>query len=273
MTTPLSTDLAITDLAITVVEPSTTQWHFIQKQLEQIGVTRAECFKGGLDALNDMRQFKPDLVISAMHLPDMTGTELVQTMRNDEALETIPFMLISSEHSDYYLEPIRQAGVIAILPKPFNPNDLKRALYSTLEFIEPDREGLEEINLADLAVLVVDDSPTARKYITHVLNNLGMEKITLAANGREAVEILNDHFFDLIVTDYNMPEMDGKELTKHIREQSAQSSIPILMVTSEANKSHLAGIKQAGVSAMCDKPFEAAEVKKLIINILGANQE
>lgn len=269
MTNPLS----ITDLAITVVEPSSTQWHFIQKEFERMGVTRADCFKSGQEALDDMRRFQPDLVISAMHLPDMTGTNLVHAMRNDAQLEAIPFMLISSEDSDYYLEPIRQAGVIAILPKPFKPNDLKRALYSTLEFIEPDREGLEEINLEDLEVLVVDDSTTARKHITRVLNNLGMERITLAVNGREAVEILSKQFFDLIVTDYNMPEMDGKELAKHVREQSSQRSIPILMVTSEASHSHLAGVKQAGVSAMCDKPFEAAEVKKLIINILGANQE
>lgn len=269
----MSKPLSITDLAITVVEPSSTQWLFIKKQLEEMGVTRADCFKSGQEALDDMRNFQPDLVISAMHLPDMTGTELVQAIRNDAALEAIPFMLISSEDSDYYLEPIRQAGVIALLPKPFKTGDLKRALYSTLEFIEPDRAGLEEINLEDLEVLVVDDSSTARKHISRVLNNLGMERITLAVNGREAVEILNKQFFDLIVTDYNMPEMDGKELAKHVREKSTQRTIPILMVTSEASHSHLAGVKQSGVSAMCDKPFEAAEVKKLIINILGANQE
>lgn len=264
---------SITDLAITVVEPSVTQWHFIQKQFEQMGVTHVDCVKNGQKALEDMRHFQPDLVISAMHLPDMTGTELVQTMRNDPALEAIPFMLISSEESDYYLEPIRQAGVIALLPKPFKPGDLKKALYATLEFIEPDKTGLEDINLEDLEVLVVDDSSTARKHVSRVLNNLGIEKITLTTNGREAVAILNQQFFDLIVTDYNMPEMDGQELARHVREQSSQRSIPILMVTSEANHSHLAGVKQSGVSAMCNKPFEATEVKKLIINILSANQE
>lgn len=269
----MTKSLSISDLAITVVEPSTTQWHFIQKQFERMGVTRIDCFKSGQEALDDMQRFQPDLVISTMHLPDMTGTELVQAMRNDAQLESIPFMLISSELSDYYLEPIRQAGVIAILPKPFKPYDLKRALYSTLEFIEPDKSGLEEVNLEDLEVLVVDDSTTARKHISRVLNNLGIEKITLATNGREAVEILNGQFFDLIVTDYNMPEMDGKELTKHVREKSTQRSIPILMVSSEASHSHLAGVKQEGVSALCDKPFEAAEVKQLIANILGTGQE
>ncbi len=268
----MTRQLSITDLAITIVEPSSTQWRFIQKQLEEIGVTSADCFKTGQEALDDMRQFQPDLVISAMHLSDMTGSELVHTMRNDTELEAIPFMLISSEASDYYLEPIRQAGVIAILPKPFNLGDLKRALYSTLEFIKPDLEGLEEIHLEELEVLIVDDSSTARKHISRVISNIGIEKITLATNGREAVEILKERFFDLIITDYNMPEMDGRELAKHVRERSSQRSIPILMVTSEANHSHLAGIKQSGVSAICDKPFEAAQVKQLIINILSASR-
>lgn len=263
--------LKISDLTISVIEPSSTQWRIIKGQLNDIGVTRLDHFNDGASALNDMREFAPDLVVSTMHLPDMTGTELVQAMRDESELESIPFMLISSEESDYYLEPIRQAGVIAILPKPFNVQDLTRALYSTLEFIEPDKSALADITLDELNVLVVDDSQTARKHICRVLGNLGIEEITQTTNGKEAVDILNKHFFDLIVTDYNMPEMDGKELTKYVREHSHQRSIPILMVTSEANQSHLAGVKQSGVSAVCDKPFEPQEVKRLIRNILSAD--
>lgn len=262
--------LKITDLSISLIEPSSTQWRIIKQQLNDIGVTHLEHFQDGKTALKDMQEFQPDLVISSMHLPDMTGTELVQTMRDNDALEAIPFMVISSEESDYFLEPIRQAGVIAILPKPFNPAALKRALYSTLEFIEPDQTELADIDIEQLDVLVVDDSLTARKHISRVLSNLGIEKITQAENGKEAVGIIENNFFDLIVTDYNMPEMDGKELARYVREKSQQRSIPILMVTSEANHSHLAGVKQSGVSAMCDKPFEPKEVKDLIRKILSA---
>lgn len=265
--------LKITDLSISIIEPSSTQWRIIQQQLNNMGVTSLDHFKDGNSALKDMHEFQPDLVISSMHLSDMTGTELVQTMRDDPQLESIPFMIISSEDSDYYLEPVRQAGVIAILPKPFTQHSLTKALYSTLEFIEPDHSELADINISELSVLVVDDSITARKHISRVLTNLGIEKITQAINGKEAVSILDEHFFDLIVTDYNMPEMDGKELTKYVREKSQQRSIPILMVTSEANHSHLAGVKQSGVSAMCDKPFEPKEVRNLIRKILSTPPE
>ena len=263
--------MSLADLAITVVEPSSTQWKVINNHLLEAGVAHLDHFADASSAIADMKKFQPDLVISAMHLPDMTGTELVQAMRDDAMLQDIPFMVISSELSDYYLEPVRQAGVIAILPKPFRANELKSALYSTLEFLEPDHDALQDIDMDDLQVLVVDDSKTARKHIIRVLNNLGMHNITQAINGCEAVEILNHKLFDLIVTDYNMPEMDGKELTRNIRANPVLSSIPILMVTSEAYSSQLSGVKQSGVSAMCDKPFEPGEVKDLLRKILSAN--
>ncbi len=262
--------MQIQDLSITIVEPSNTQWRVIEQHLNGLGLSKVERFKDGHSALQDMKNFQPDLAISSMHLPDMTGTELVQQLRGNATLEEIPFMLISSEHSDYFLEPVRQAGVVAILPKPFQANELKSALYSTLEFIEPDESAMAEIDMEDLLVLVVDDSITARKHISRVLTNLGIERIVQAVNGKEAVALMGEQFFDLIVTDYNMPEMDGQELTRYIRETSQQRSIPILMVTSEAYSSHLAGVKQLGVSAMCDKPFEPNEVKSLLKKILTA---
>lgn len=262
---------SIAELAITVIEPSSTQWRVIERHLTDLNVTRLDHFKEGQQALTDMRKFQPDLVISAMHLPDMTGTELIQNMRQDKELEDIPFMLVSSEDSDYFLEPLKQAGVIAILPKPFEAAALKRALYSTLSYIEPDEDALAELDIDALEVLVVDDSSTARKHITRVLNGLGMHNITQAENGREAAAIMEHRLFDFLVTDYNMPEMDGKELARHVRENGMQRSIPILMVTSEATASHLAGVKQSGVSALCDKPFEPAEVKQLIQKLLTAD--
>jgi two-component system chemotaxis response regulator CheY len=78
------------------------------------------------------------------------------------------------------------------------------------------------------------------------------------------MELLDQNFFDLIVTDYNMPEMDGEALVNHIRANSNQSSIPIIMVTSEENENRLAAVQQAGVSAICDKPFEPGNIRTLL---------
>jgi two-component system chemotaxis response regulator CheY len=261
--------IPISDLAITVIEPSSMQGRIIRERLAEMDVINVQFFQDGQTALDNIKQSIPDLVISSMYLPDMTGTDLVLGLRADPTLEAVPYMLISSETSWSSLDPIRQAGVVAILPKPFAVEDLRCALYSTVDLIMPDEDALADIHLDEIKVLVVDDSALARKHISRVLGNLGIEHITTAENGREAVEMIEGTYFDLIVTDYNMPEMDGEALIRYVRENSTQNAIPILMVTSEENDSRLSAIQQAGVSGICDKPFEPDAVKQMIQQLMS----
>ncbi|NOZ54057.1 MAG: response regulator [Gammaproteobacteria bacterium] len=258
----------IHEIATVLVEPSVAQRRIIESFLKEVGIVDVSWAKTGNEALDTINKILPDLVISAMHLADMTGTDLVQIMRDNETLSEIPFMLISSETHYRYLEPIRQAGVIAILPKPFEANQLMKAIESTVHYLDPGELDTRHFASEEIKVLVVDDSPTARKHIKRVLTNMGIENLTEAENGCHALALVEDNFFDLIVTDYNMPQMDGKELIEHVRNASAQASVPILMVSSEHDDSRLAAVQQAGVSAICDKPFESDVVKKLIERIL-----
>jgi len=261
--------ITLDQLSVLLVEPSSTQRRIIINHLNGFGVMSIDSVTTGTDGLNTMNKDNHDLVISAMHLEDMTGTELVQNMRMDSNTSDIPFMLISSETDFRYLEPIRQAGVIALLPKPYEIDQLKRALFSTVHYLDPSSLNANEICPEKLEVLVVDDSFTARKHIKRVLSNMGIEKLSEAENGLEAVEIIKDKSFDLIVTDYNMPEMDGKQLVEHIRNNSTQKTIPVLMVSSESDDNRLAAVQQAGVSAICDKPFEPGTVKELLVQMLA----
>ncbi len=264
-------ELEIDDLSICVVEPSPVQGRIIENHLRDMGVREARVYQSAVKALDEMHVTQPDLVISAMYMPEMTGTELVHTMRTRPKLETIPFMLVSSETSFSALDPIRQAGVVAILPKPFQPHDLKVALTTTIEHIQPDEAALDDHVLDDLEVLVVDDSSMARKHICRILRQMGIENITEAEDGTDAVVIIEQNFFDLVVTDYNMPDMDGDKLIKYIREHSNQRAIPVLMVTSEDDESRLAAVQQAGVSGICDKPFRPSHIKHLITTLLQDN--
>jgi two-component system chemotaxis response regulator CheY len=216
-----------------------------------------------------MHAYAPDLVISSMYLEDMTGAELVQDIRNDPSLHEIAFMLISSEHGFDALDPIRQAGVTAILPKPFESHHLKRGLYNTLNMLNPEELALDDLHPEELKVLIVDDSTMARNHIKRVLAGLGISQFTEADDGATAVPLLDDNYFDFVVTDYHMPKMDGIAFIEYIRSQSAQRSIPVLMVTSENNDSSLAAIEQAGVSGICHKPFETKVVKEMICNLLS----
>jgi two-component system chemotaxis response regulator CheY len=257
-----------------VVEPSAVQSQFIEKHLHKIGVVNTTVFRDGSSALKAMQSIQPEVLISSMHLPDMTGGDLVAHMRDNDLTRGVAFILVSSETNPHYLEPVRQNGSSAILGKPFTIEQLKQALATTMDYLNPDADKLRvssDIELESINVLLVDDSHIARGFIRRVLENLGIQKFTEAENGKQATALIEEHYFDLVVTDYNMPEMDGKELTNYIRTQSWQSSVPILMVTSETNESRLAAVEQAGVSGVCDKPFEPAIVRKLLEQMLRSD--
>ena len=145
---------------------------------------------------------------------------------------------------------------------------MRKALRNTLEYIDPEIADTGDILPEDVRILLVDDSRMARKHIIRVLENMGFENITEVENGLEGVEMLREHEFDLIVTDYNMPEMDGKEFIQYVREESAQSGIPIMMVTSVSDESRLAGVQQVGVSAICDKPFDPKNIRNAISSLM-----
>ena len=260
--------LSISQLDVLLVEPSGTQQRIIQDYLSELGAHEPNQVHTAGEALAAMRNRVPDLVISAMHLPDMTGTELIQQMRDDAATLDVAFILISSETSIRYLEPLRQAGVISILPKPFSRNQLRTSLLSTLDFLQPDPLELKQFVPDELRVLIVDDSFTSRRIMRQMLERMGIEQFSEAENGREAIELIETEFFDLIVTDYNMPEVDGEQLSQFIRNQSTQQSVPVLMVTSETDTSRLAGIAQSGVSAVFDKPITVETLRETIQRVL-----
>jgi len=254
----------ITELTITVIEPSVTQGKIIINKLNQLGVSSIQYYPSAQLALDFIAKFSPDLVISAMYLSDMTATELVLKMRESPSMESIPFMLITTENSFEALDPIKQAGTVAVLSKPFELKDLENALYTTVDVLSVDEDFLEKFDWEDLNVLVVDDSPMAQKVVCGLLANIGVTKIDIGNNGKEAVSFIEDNYYDLVITDYNMPEMDGQALVSYIREKSNQQSVPVLMITSEQNEARLTAVNNAGVSGICDKPFEPKIFKKLI---------
>ncbi|MCQ8820218.1 response regulator [Pseudoalteromonas agarivorans] len=260
---------AIANLSILLVEPSEVQQKIIIKSLAESGVKQVETAATQAQVLSLLESYHPDLVISSMYLSDGTADSLLQKIRLNPATEHQPFMLISSERNKKYLEQLRQSGVLAILPKPFSAKAITRALKATLDIISEEEVELDHFDVTLLRVLVVDDSRFARKHIIRVLAGMGIPEPVEAKNGKEAIAHLSEQSFDLIVTDYNMPEMDGRELTETVRGSNAYSHIPILMVSSEANDTHLANIAQAGVDAICDKPFEPATVRELLYKIMS----
>jgi two-component system chemotaxis response regulator CheY len=260
---------SLQELGVLLVEPSAMQAKLINGQLIKQGIAHVHTVDTAQAAMEAIRREMPSLVISALYLPDKSGVELLYDIRNDADHAGLPFILVSSETRPQVLEPVRQYGVCGILPKPFSEQQLGAALNATLDLLSRDsRLEQADVELESVRVLLVDDSAMARKHIRRVLETMGIENFLEAADGVEAVRLLNDNMVDFVITDYNMPEMDGRALVEYIRSQSWQNSVPILMVTSEANNERLAGIEEFGIVGICDKPFEPGTVKQLLANLL-----
>jgi two-component system chemotaxis response regulator CheY len=259
--------LSLADLTILLVEPSNMQRNIIRTRLHEAGIDNFLMAENCEQALELAIKTAPDLVVSSMYFSDGTATDLVQQLRANDLSRDVAFMLISSEACHHTLDAIKQAGVIAILPKPFEFTHLLAALQATISYIEPDNAVLENLDFSDKTVLVVDDSQTARRHISKVLENIGLTKLILAENGQEALSLMVNNQVDLVITDYNMPIMDGAALIEALRQHPTFCEIPALMVTSENNCAKLDGVRQSGVSALVDKPFDIDAVKQVLTRL------
>ncbi len=256
------------DLVLLVLEPSLTIRNLVSRYSHELGITQIDFMDHGEAALQSMSRLQPDIVISALYLDDMSSDVLLTHLRTTPELATTPFILLSSETRFERLDPLRQAGVTAILAKPFTADEFKMAIEHAMQQIHPQSLELHDsLDIADLHVLIVDDSYLARKHTRRLLADMGMEHFSEAENGQDALAHLQAHEFDLIVTDLNMPAMDGEQLVRHLRQDEGRA-IPILMITSENDQARLAAVQQAGVSAICDKPFVAEELRRTLLTML-----
>lgn len=123
-----------------------------------------------------------------------------------------------------------------------------------------------------MKLLVVDDSSTMRRIIKNTLQRLGYEDILEAEHGVEAWQILNGpDKVDVLITDWNMPEMNGLELVKKTRADARYEDIPIIMVTTEGGKTEVITALKAGVNNYIVKPFTPQVLKEKLEAVLGLN--
>ena len=117
--------------------------------------------------------------------------------------------------------------------------------------------------------LIVDDSSTMRRIIINTLNKLGYSDFLEAANGREGLDRMVDGHVDLIITDWNMPEMNGIDFIRAVRTSPSGKGVPVLMVTTNAAKDDIVEALKAGVNNYVVKPFTAETIKEKIDAVMA----
>lgn len=118
-----------------------------------------------------------------------------------------------------------------------------------------------------MKILIVDDFSTMRRIVKNLLRDLGFNNTQEADDGLTALPMLQKGGFEFVVTDWNMPGMQGIDLLKHIRATEELKHLPVLMITAEAKREQIVEAAQAGVNGYIVKPFTAATLKEKLNKI------
>ena len=124
-------------------------------------------------------------------------------------------------------------------------------------------------------MLIVDDSYSMRSVIRKIiaLSGFKMDQCYEAQNGREALEILAKQWVDVIISDINMPEMNGIDFLKHLKQDNLFKDIPVIFVTTEGSKERMQEAIDAGAGGFLKKPFLPEELRTLLCDLVGLSEE
>ena len=126
--------------------------------------------------------------------------------------------------------------------------------------------------MSEMRVLIVDDSSVMRKIVERSLRQAGLEPMVVleAGSGVEGLQVLSGQTVHLILSDINMPSMDGLEFLRQLRGQNLAEGVPVVMITTESSEEHVKQAILAGAQGYIRKPFTAEQVKERVLPLLTA---
>lgn len=248
---------------VLVVDDNQTNRNILKGQLEQwkLAAVLANSGEEGLKILSESQSF--DLVISDMQMPEMDGVQFAKSAK--AKFPSIPIILLSSVGEEYSKN--HRHIFTSILNKPTKQSVLCKHI---LEALRPNAKGNTEEKKTNkvlseefakqfpMNILVAEDNLINQKLIDHILSRLGY-KVTLRENGQDAINEVNQHKYDIVLMDVQMPEMDGLEATRIIRQADINQPI-IIALTANAMQGDQEECLRAGMNDYLSKPLKLEEL-------------
>ena len=258
-------------------------------QLRGMGFDKILIASDGAAALRILRDRKVDVVLSDLNMPVMNGLELLRVVRADPVLAQLPFVMITAEAERSCIQDVIVAGVTSLLVKPYIPINLQDRLEKILTSktpIEPLSPpagavvlGQEQVvvaaNLSPTRILVVDDNPTVLDLLAIMFKD--DYQVQSAADGKSALAFCQvEPLPDLILIDVKMPDMDGFEVVRRLRAQTATAQIPVIFVTgTNDDEAQIKGMELGAVDFISKKtPPKVMQTKvKNFIKIITVRRQ
>ena len=268
-------------LKVLVVDDNATSREILQSMLASMSfqVVLAASAPEGLEELAMAVEEAPfNLVILDWSMPGMSGIEAARQILADEGLDPKPKIIMVTAY--VLADLIRQAeeiGVNICLSKPVTPSMMLDAIMQVFgddsaQMAAPRQAAPPSQNLlAGKSLLVAEDNEINQQVAREILEGAGA-RVTLADNGRQALEMVQNERFDAVLMDIQMPEMDGYQATRAIRQLPGFKNLPILAMTANAMAGDREAALAAGMNDHITKPIDVPQMLETLARHLGMNQ-
>ena len=269
---------------ILVADHSRTNRMIVRTYLEGEGCKVSEA-ENGMEAIeilerNASNGRRTKAALLDHNLPGINGLELAQRIKGQEGIKETKLILMTPLAASLDKEAAEKAGISEFLLKPVYRSDLIRSIWKEPEAgnqasegtSRHPREDLEETVKKNAKILLAEDNMTNQKLAASILKTAGY-RCDLAVNGSEAVEALGKKQYDIVLMDCQMPEMDGYEATRQIREmEGGGRHTTIIAMTANALKSDYQNCIRAGMDDYISKPFKTDDLLEIIGKWLKKNE-
>jgi two-component system sensor histidine kinase/response regulator len=280
----LAASESLRDVRILVVDDNQTNRRILRGTLNSWSV-QTTCVAGGRQALAELASAldaqKPyQVVVTDAHMPEMDGFALVMKIRNFSEITSMPVLMLSSGAHREDADRCRQLGIGSFLSKPVRRKELLSAIVALLGCQATPQSSTKVLarvftsRSREVHILLAEDNRVNQAVASRLLARLGYT-LVIANNGHEAIDLLKQQTFDLVLMDVQMPEMDGISATKRIREyeKSTHGHIPIIAMTAHVMKEDRARCLAAGMDGYVTKPINSEQVEAAIRTALDETTE
>ena len=263
---------------VLIVDDNAANRRLLEDSVKHWGMipTVAEGPQSALRLLNETASARPALLLTDAHMPELDGFGLVKKIREVESLRDLRIVVLTSTGQRGDGARCRELGVSGYLSKPFDRLQLRvvlrRVLAGSAATQRSDalitRHTIQE-QTKSLSFLVVEDNSVNQRLIAALLKKRG-HRVLLAQNGREALDSLEKHKFDVVLMDCHMPEMDGFEATLCVRqrEQANGGHLPIIALTADATARDEERCLAMGMDGFVSKPVKLDELFSVVENVI-----
>jgi signal transduction histidine kinase/CheY-like chemotaxis protein len=250
-------------LPVLVVDDNRTNRRVLEQMLKNWRM-EPSCVESGAEALQTLRDMssgeEAPLVILDVNMPEMDGFDVARAIQSDPELQGATLMMLSSAARQGDASRCHELGISAYLTKPVRQSALLDTILRTLG--ATDAAMVRAVSpvlrrtASCLRILLAEDNPVNKKLAQRLLEKWGHE-VMQVDDGRDAIDQVRENYFDLVLMDVQMPEMDGMEATEAIRlaEQESGDHVPIIAMTAHAMSGDREKCLQVGMDGYVSKPI------------------